>query len=73
MAAQISTCCLEKQLSVCRGIWGSVCPPLNTFPQLKPTQAGGSWDGGCWGEERKGEMVRVGEMQQGGRVQEGWG
>lgn len=36
-------------------------------------QAGGSWDGSCWGEERKGEMVRVGGMQQGGRVQEGWG
>lgn len=36
-------------------------------------RVGGRWDGGCWGEERKGEMVRVGEMQQGERVHRGWG
>lgn len=76
----MSICCLEKQLSVCEGICGSVCPPPNTFPQqdkegehiccsLKPVQAGGSWDGGCWGAE----IARVGGMQQGGRVHRGWG
>lgn len=75
----MSICCLEKQLSVCEGIWGPTCPPPNTFPwqdkegericrNLKLVQVGESWDGGCWGEERKGDMVRVGGMQWGGRI-----
>lgn len=83
VCAQLSICCLEKQFSVYRGIWGSFCPLPNAFPQeakkgeiicrsLKPMQAGGSGDGGCWDLERKEEMARVGGLQRGGRVHRGW-
>jgi len=73
----MSICCLAKQLSVCRGIWGSVCPPPDMFPRqdkegehicrsLKPMQAGRSGDGGCWGENRgDGEGRRDGAGREG--------
>lgn len=73
---------LHGEAALCVGGHLGVCLP---FPQqdkegeqhicrsLKPMQAGVSWDGDCWGEERKGEMVRAGGMQWGGRVHRGWG